>query len=374
MITRLKLESQTLFCLALAVFTVPGIAIAKSCNANSAQGRAGLSCGAATQNHPSTTSTMNGHSSGPSGPAPVANQLPTPPARPAQQQVVVGQQGRSFTGYAPPPQTQVLPPQVITGYGPLPTQAVPPLPTQPSVPPQPPQQVVAPPAPQPYQVPPAPQQTVLGQQGPSFTGYAPPPQTQAPPPQVITGYGPPPTQAVPPLPTQPSVPPQPPQQVVAPPAPQPYQVPPAPQQTVVGQQGSSFTGYAPAAPTQPSPPVGGHASVRPKPLPKAVNENAKPIPHEMTDAADSAKGNSGMVANLPGRQDIQKYPEFSDPRSGLSKGCILSGLDRRQVVLPNGVTAYNGTLPNLRTVSSVIADIPSWHPHESGCIASINKK
>ncbi len=301
MMTRLNNPSLILLLLAFAATTAPGIAIAKSCNANSAQGRAGLNCGAATQNHPATTSTMNGHSQGPTGPVPVANQLPTPAAKPPQQ-VVVGRLGPSFTGYAPTPQIQVLPGQVITGYGPVPSPAVPPLPPQPPVPAQSTQQVVPPPVPQPYPVPPAPHQVVVGQQGPSFTGYAPAPQ-----------------------------------------------LPPAV-------------------------PVGGSAAVKPKPLRKIVNEIATPIPHEITDKADSAKSNSTMIANLPGRQDIKKYPEFSDSRSGLSKGCVLSGLDRRQVVSPDGSAAYHGTLPHLRTVSAVITDIPSWHPHESGCIVSINKK
>jgi hypothetical protein len=120
--------------------------------------------------------------------------------------------------------------------------------------------------------------------------------------------------------------------------------------------------------------MGGSAAVKPKPLRKIVNEIATPIPHEITDKADSAKSNSTMIANLPGRQDIKKYPEFSESRSGLSKGCVLSGLDRRQVVSPDGGVTYHGTLPHLRTVSAVITDIPSWHPHESGCIVSINKK
>ncbi len=301
MITRLNNPSLILLFLAIAVTTAPGIAIARSCNANSAQGRAGLNCGAATQNHPATTSTMNGHSQGPTGPVPVANQLPTPAAKPPQQ-VVVGRLGPSFTGYAPAPQIQVLPGQVITGYGPVPSPAVPPLPPQPPVPAQSTQQVVPPPVPQPYPVPPAPHQVVVGQQGPSFTGYAPAPQL-------------------------------------------PLAVP-----------------------------VGGSAAVKPKPLRKIVNEIATPIPHEITDKADSAKSNSTMIANLPGRQDIKKYPEFSDSRSGLSKGCVLSGLDRRQVVSPDGGATYHGTLPHLRTVSAVITDIPSWHPHESGCIVSINKK
>jgi hypothetical protein len=300
----LRKVSLFAFCVALVGMALPGTTFAHSCNANSPQGRAGLSCGAATQNHPTTTSTMNGNSQGPTGPVPVANQLPLPPAKPPIQIVKPNTPPPAITGYAPVPPIQTLPPHVVTGYAPVPT----------------------------------------------------------------------PTSAVPPLPPQTPLPPQPPQPVVAPPVPQPYLVPPTPQPVAVGVQGPSLTGYAPASQTTSLPPQGILATAKPKPVPKVVIEIGKPIPHEITSKADSAKGNSTMIANVPGRQNPKQYPEFSDPRSGLTKGCILSGLDRRQVALPDGGAIHQGALPHLRTVSSVIADIPSWDHHEFGCIVSINKK
>jgi len=253
---------------------------------------------------------------------------PLPPQQVPPVPVAVGLQGPSFTGYAPVP--QLTPPLAP----PLPPQQVPPLPV------------------------------AVGLQGPSFTGYAPVPQLTPP---------------------------------LAPPLP-PQQVPPMP--VAVGLQGPSFTGYAPVPPinapiiltgqsmvgaSQPNGPgSGGQAEgrqvgkvERPVPSQKPVSSTSAsdtPIAHEVTSAAETARDNVAMITIKPGRQDPVDYPAFVGAASGQVKGCVVSGLDRRRVISKDSVDTYEGTLPQLRTVSMVIADIPSWHPHDPSCIVSIRKK
>ena len=329
---------------------------AKSCNANSAAGRGTLVCGVAAQATTTATSTMNGNGPGPVGNIPTANQLPSGNSNPPVTVIVKPLAPTEFTGYGPvPPTPAAVPLQApsFTGYAPV-QQLTPPL-----APPLPQQQV--PPLP-PQQVPPVP--VAVGLQGPSFTGYAPVPQLTPP---------------------------------LAPPLP-PQQVPPMP--VAVGLQGPSFTGYAPVPPinapiiltgqsmvgaSQPNGPgSGGQAEgrqvgkvERPVPSQKPVSSTSAsdtPIAHEVTSAAETARDNVAMITIKPGRQDPVDYPAFVGAASGQVKGCVVSGLDRRRVISKDSVDTYEGTLPQLRTVSMVIADIPSWHPHDPGCIVSIRKK
>ena len=60
--------------------------------------------------------------------------------------------------------------------------------------------------------------------------------------------------------------------------------------------------------------------------------------------------------------------------AGGYRECVVSGLERRKVIASDGSITYRGTLPSLRTVSAEVMDIPSWHPHEAGCIISVEHK
>ncbi len=95
---------------------------------------------------------------------------------------------------------------------------------------------------------------------------------------------------------------------------------------------------------------------------------------EVTLKASSAGFNRSMISNIPGRQPADSYAIFRNDATGVYRECVVSGLERRKVILPNGEIIYRGTLPSLRTVSNELSDIPSWHPHEAGCIISIEHK
>ncbi len=95
---------------------------------------------------------------------------------------------------------------------------------------------------------------------------------------------------------------------------------------------------------------------------------------EVTLKASSAGFNGNMIANAPGRQPADSYALFRNDATGAYRECVVSGLETRKVILANGEVVYRGTLPGFRTVSNEVADIPSWHPHEAGCIISIEHK
>jgi len=95
---------------------------------------------------------------------------------------------------------------------------------------------------------------------------------------------------------------------------------------------------------------------------------------EVTLKASSAGFNGNMIANTPGRQPADSYALFRNDATGAYRECVVSGLESRKVILANGEVVYRGTLPGFRTVSNEVSDIPSWHPHEAGCIISIEHK
>ncbi|HAT39997.1 hypothetical protein [Polynucleobacter necessarius] len=66
---------------------------------------------------------------------------------------------------------------------------------------------------------------------------------------------------------------------------------------------------------------------------------------EVTLTGSSAGFNGNIIANTPGRQPTDSYAVFRNEATG-------------EVV-------YRGTLPGFRTVSNEVADILSWHPHDS---------
>jgi hypothetical protein len=113
--------------------------------------------------------------------------------------------------------------------------------------------------------------------------------------------------------------------------------------------------------------------VAPKKVISSNPESAKPVV-EITPNANSATLNHNMITNIPGRQPLGSYAMFRNEKTGAYRECVVSGLERRNIVLPSGEIIYKGNLPSLRTVSSELADIPSWHPHEAGCIISIQHK
>jgi hypothetical protein len=104
----------------------------------------------------------------------------------------------------------------------------------------------------------------------------------------------------------------------------------------------------------------------------AVTTAANPMPIvEITDKGNSASYNQNMIANIPGRQSPASYAVFKNETTGSYRECVVSGLERRKIISPSGEVSYLGALPSFRTVSTEVADIPSWHPHEAGCIVSL---
>lgn len=92
---------------------------------------------------------------------------------------------------------------------------------------------------------------------------------------------------------------------------------------------------------------------------------------QVSDKASSAAYNQNMIANNPGRQIPGHYAIFRNEDTGSYRECVVSGLERRKVVAADGSVTYRGAVPSLRTVSAELIDIPSWHPHEAGCIISL---
>lgn len=113
----------------------------------------------------------------------------------------------------------------------------------------------------------------------------------------------------------------------------------------------------------------------PKEMPVPLGSTSAPVV-EITDKGSSASYNQNMITNIPGRQLASSYAIFKNEATGTYRECVVSGLERRKIISANGEISYLGALPSFRTVSQEVADIPSWHPHEAGCIISLqhNKK
>jgi hypothetical protein len=274
------------------------------------------------------TGTSQANPKQPTGPIPTANQLPpqqVPPQIPQQVPMAV-------------------PPQVPMAVPPLVPQQVPM-----AVPPQIPQQV-------PVLIPPQ-------------VTMAVPPQI---PQQVPMAVPPQVPMAVPPLVPQQvpmAVPPQIPQQV-------PVLIPPQVTMAVPPQIPQQVPMAVPPQVVMVAPPLVHQQTPVPMviiaPKETAVTTAANPMPIvEITDKGNSASYNQNMIANIPGRQSPASYAVFKNETTGSYRECVVSGLERRKIISPSGEVSYLGALPSFRTVSTEVADIPSWHPHEAGCIVSL---
>ena len=94
----------------------------------------------------------------------------------------------------------------------------------------------------------------------------------------------------------------------------------------------------------------------------------------LTQDASTAIRNEKMITIVPGRQDPSNYPSFNIDSETASRICIVSGLERRKSIDAYGVVTYQGELPTFRMVTTELADLPAWHPIESGCIISATYK
>ena len=94
----------------------------------------------------------------------------------------------------------------------------------------------------------------------------------------------------------------------------------------------------------------------------------------LTQDASTAIRNEKMITIVPGRQDPSNYPSFNVDSETASRICIVSGLERRKSIDAYGVVTYQGELPTFRMVTTELADLPAWHPIESGCIISATYK
>ena len=411
-----------------SLLSVP--AVAKSCNAASSQGRGGLSCGPApvTSNSQATgqvtgtkpsqvgapsigTSNQNPATKPPATtlpaalpkaptegpkPDPILAQPPTPPSRspdaaPGTPVPVSG----IVNVVAPPLTTQFVPPTphpVPMVAPPLVPQAVPmivpPLVPQPvpmAVPPMIPQQtpvavptlvpqqtpmLIPPQVPQqaPVAVPPmTPQQTpvavptLVPQQTPLLIPPAGTPQ-QAPVavPQMAQQQ----TPVLVPVPVKMNVPPK-----VMASVPSPARVPPA---------------NLPVAASGSAPRADGYVTPRPKPVSSTASDkaagssapastSAQPV-LVITSEATTANRNEKMITVEPGRQAANNYPTFNVDSATPNRVCVVSGVERRKTVQSNGSATYQGTLPTFRMIAAEVADIPAWHPIDSGCVVSITHK
>ena len=167
-----------------------------------------------------------------------------------------------------------------------------------------------------------------------------------------------------PIPTANQLPPQPPVTPLSPPL-----VPP-----MVPQPKPTAPPLAPKMIPQAVPPTVSSTTPMFVASPLASPQLAPEPKVEVTLKASSAGFNRNMISNIPGRQPADSYAIFRNDATGVYRECVVSGLERRKVILPNGEIIYRGTLPSLRTVSNELSDIPSWHPHEAGCIISIEHK
>jgi len=95
---------------------------------------------------------------------------------------------------------------------------------------------------------------------------------------------------------------------------------------------------------------------------------------ELTQNASTAMQNNQMITVSPGRQSPTDYPTFNVNSTTANRACVVSGLERRKSTDSNGVTTYQGTLPTFRMVATELADLPSWHSVDAGCMVSVTHK
>jgi hypothetical protein len=234
-----------------------------------------------------------------------------------------------------------------------------------------------------------------------ITLVTPPPIQQATAPQQPIGIVPPkPPMDVPPIPPQNTpilIPPKgPPQQIpMAIPPKDPPQAPfPVPVPVAMKVPPNVGGGVPPVPPAKPvsglvvtsvSAPAQPNGYVTPRPKPNsqtsgkvvapAASDTASAAPVlVVTSEAQTASRNEKMITVEPGRQPANNYPTFSVDSATPNRVCVVSGLERRKTVDSNGTTTYQGTLPTFRMVAAEVADLPAWHPLDSGCVISVTHK
>lgn len=109
-------------------------------------------------------------------------------------------------------------------------------------------------------------------------------------------------------------------------------------------------------------------------LPNASTGSNAPPQLVITPDAATATRNDRMITIGPARQAANNYPTFSIDSATPNRVCVISGLERRKTVEANGSTTYQGTLPTFRMVTAEVADLPAWHPLDSGCVISVTHK
>jgi hypothetical protein len=338
--------------------------IAKNCNANNPHGQGGLNCGSAQVTGqvvgtkpgqvgaPSILTANQNSQPKPSAPTPLA-----PPMRPAEIPAKLAPEpGQPAPPAIPQPAFQPAPTDSKTNIASVinPPAVVQPLSPAVIAPPMRPAEIPAKLAPEPGQpAPPAiPQPPIasaptVGQT--KVVSANPPPQVVPP---VITplvqqprlvaepGQPAPPAIPQPPIASAPTVGQT---KVASAPTlrPRPMKISPI----VIDAQSSSYTSFTPS------------------------KENLL-----LTQDASTAIRNEKMITIVPGRQDPSNYPSFNVDSETASRICIVSGLERRKSIDAYGVVTYQGELPTFRMVTTELADLPAWHPIESGCIISATYK
>jgi hypothetical protein len=304
-------------------------------------------------------------------PVPVA----VPPMVPQQTPMAVPPLVPQPTPMLVPPQ---VPQQVPVAVPPMVPQqtpmAVPPLVPQQTpmlVPPQVPQQVpvaVPPMVPQqiPMAVPPlVPQQTpmLVPPQVPQQVPVAIPPMVPQQTPMAVPPLVPQPTPVLVPVPVKMNVPPK-----VTASVPSPVRTPPV--NPSVGVGGTPHTeGYVTPRPK----PLNAKSPSKVPPSTVPVGMSTKPV-LVITSDSTTAIRNEKMITVEPGRQAANNYPTFNVDSATPNRVCVVSGMERRKTVESNGSATYQGTLPTFRMVAVEVADLPAWHPIDSGCVVSITHK
>ncbi len=322
-----------------------------NCNGN---GNVKHGCGSSVVTPDILSQTPQGNARQPTAPIPTANQLPpVAPAAPPQLPQVEPRIAVEGTPI-PSPLAPALPPPQRTTVETSPAYIPPSINVTSSAAPQMVPMATPPLVPQQVPVRQAVEGTPIEQRVPDL----PPPQTTT----VVTSAGytsptlvvePPRTPQMVPMATPPLVPPMVPQPKPMSPPLAPPKVPQRVPQMISVDTPLIVTAV-PGNPTLP----------QPNPAPQV----------EVTLKASSAGYNQNMIANIPGRQPADAYAVFKNDATGAYRECVVSGLEARKVILPNGEVVYRGTLPGFRTVSNELTDIPSWHPHEAGCIISLEHK
>ena len=302
-------------------------AVAKSCNAASAQGRGGLNCGPAPV---TSNSQATGQVTG------------TKPS-----QVGAPSIGTSNQNTATKPPVTTLPAAL-----PKAPMVVPPL-VQQSVP------VAVPPMV--LQQTPVAVPTLMPQKAPMLIPPAGTPQ-QAP--MAVPPMAPKQTPVLVPVPIKMNVPPK-----VTAAVTTPVQVPSANLPVVANGSAPRADGYVTPRPK----PVSSSSSTKATGSSVLASTSAQPA-LVITSDAKTAIRNEKMITVEPGRQAANNYPTFNVNSATPNRVCVVSGLGRRKTVESNGSATYQGTLPTFRMVATELADLPAWHPIDSGCVVSITHK